>query len=87
MQTLVQLRFWATYGYDASFDTNGQSIGGLSEIELAKKFSKIKSAVAVLNFMAQNGYKVTGFSAVPAGTGRGNGPGFGGYAFLFEHND
>lgn len=71
-------------GWDAAFDTDGQSIGGLSEAELKTKFTKVKSAASVMNFMAQNGYKVVGFSSTQAGTGRGNGGGFDGYAILFE---
>ena len=74
------------HGWDVEFDTDGQSIGGLSETELKTKFTKVKSAASVMNFMAQNGYKVTGFSSTQAGTGRGNGGGFNGYAILFEQH-
>ena len=71
-------------GYEAEFDTDGQNIGGLNEENLKNKLTKIKSAASVLNFMAQNGYRVSGFSSTQAGTGRGNGGEFNGYALLFE---
>lgn len=82
-QVFVRLR-WEFRVCDADFDTDGQTIGNLSEIELNKKFIKVKSAASVVNFMSQNGYKVVGFSSTCAGSSRGDGGGFNGYAILFE---
>ena len=82
-QVFVRLR-WEYHVCDADFDTDGQTIGNLSEIELNKKFTKIKSAASVMNFMSQNGYKVVGFSSTCASSRRGDGGGFNGYAILFE---
>lgn len=85
LSTQVFVRIVTSYrGWDAYFDTDGQRIGGLSEDDLKTKFTKVKSAAAVVNFMVQNGYKVAGFSSTQAGTGRGDGGGFNGYALLFE---
>lgn len=70
----------------ASFDTDGELVNGLKEGDLGLKFSKFKSPVSVLNFMAANGYRVSSFTAVPAGTNRygGGGMHYGIYVVLFE---
>lgn len=70
-------------GYNASFDTGGQTIGGLSSADLSKKFFRA-SAATILNFVIENGYRVIGFSATEAKTFDGTGNGLEGYAVLLE---
>ena len=70
-----------------AFDTDGESIGGLSQAELNKNFSRTTSVAAVLNFVVQQGYRVQSLVVTQASThgGTGNtGGGTDGYAVLFE---
>lgn len=75
------------HGYLAVFDTDGQPVAGLSEVELNKKFFKVASATSVINFVVQNGYRVAGFAPIQARTHGGTcdtGGGTAGYAVLCE---
>lgn len=70
--------------FDAKFDTDGQTIGGFTEADLNKKFSKVNSGASIVNFVAQNGYKIIGFSSTQGGIGAGISEGSNGYMVLFE---
>ncbi|MDO7853654.1 hypothetical protein [Hymenobacter convexus] len=70
--------------FEANFDTDGQSIGGLDEKQLNKEFSRTNSTAKVLNFVAQNGYRLVSFTPLDGETYDGRGDGFGGYTALFE---
>jgi len=68
--------------YNPTFDIGDQLIGGLNSTELHKKFFD-KSAAVILNFVEESGYRVVGFSAVPAKITNNVG-GLEGYAVLME---
>ena len=65
---LVQV-YYTRKGFKAEFDTDGQSLGGLSQAELNQKFKVVASPVAVINFVVQSGYRVVSFSTTQAGAG------------------
>lgn len=68
------------------FDTDGEAIGGLSQVELNKRFSQTTSVAAMLNFVVQHGYKIQSLSVTQASTYGGTGNtcgGTDGYAVLF----
>ncbi|OGX89594.1 hypothetical protein BEN47_06845 [Hymenobacter lapidarius] len=65
---LVQV-YYTRKGFRAEFDTDGKSLGGLSQAELNEKFKVVTSPVAVINFVVQSGYRVASFSTTQAGAG------------------
>ncbi|MFC6225733.1 hypothetical protein ACFP2F_20980 [Hymenobacter artigasi] len=69
--------------YNPSFDTGGQLVGGLNSAELSTRFFRT-SAATILNFMAENGYRVVGFAAKPAEIFNNSGGGLEGYTVLLE---
>ena len=69
--------------YNPSFDTGGKLVGGLNSTELSTKFFRT-SAATILNFMAENGYRVAGFAAKPAPIANNYGGGLEGYTVLLE---
>lgn len=74
-------------GIQAVFDTDGQTLSGLGQEELNKKFTVVSSAASVINFVVKNGYRIAGFSSTEAATYGGtgsNGGGSNGCIVLFE---
>lgn len=71
--------------YNVIFDINEQTIGGLSSADLSNKFREM-SAAPVLNFMAEHGYRIVGFTATPAKNLNNSGGGLEGYAIFMERN-
>ena len=71
----------------AYFDADGQLIAGQSEADLQKRFTRFQSPASVINFMRENGYRITQFTAVPGITrSEGGGAGIGTYVVMFEPN-
>lgn len=70
--------------YEARFETDGESIGGLTEDALSKRFSRVNSTAAILNFVVENGYRVLSFAPVDGEIYNGKSSGFGGFTALLE---
>ncbi|WP_035565031.1 hypothetical protein [Hymenobacter sp. IS2118] len=73
---LVTINWWGnllgTPFLGAAFDTDGETIGGLSQKELNQKFAKIPlpaSSASIINFVVRSGYRVVSFNPTQGGAG------------------
>ena len=88
MGRIIVVQFHAVRkGIQAVFDTDEQTLSGLGQDELNKKFTAVSSAASIINFVVKSGYRIVGFSSTEAaiygGTGS-NGGGSNGCVVLFE---
>ena len=69
--------------YNPSFDTGGELVDGMNNLELSKKYYRTSFAT-VINFMVDKGYRVVSCVAKPAPIANNFGGGVEGYLVLME---